>query len=311
MGKTAACIKIIQILSCRDIVSTNELAELLEINPRNIKEYIKELELCGYTVDSIKGIYGGYRLNKRDLLPATKLTDEEKKVLYNATEFLGRSEYMEYDLFQSAMGKISAQFASDKIITPIAMYDRFPLQMDKNLLQERYIILQEAIDTQYKCEIDYSSTSNTTKHHVIHPYKLFGYNGSWFVLAWNETINDFGYFKLNRMEKIEKTKNHFSILRTYDESKYLDQFGMKQNGDYYHVELELKNLKPVMQERIYGKNQAIEDIDDNTIKFSCDMQNKDMILTFVLSFGANCKVIEPQWLEDKVKEEIKNISRLY
>ena len=57
MGKTAACIKIIQLLSCRDVVSTNELADLLETNPRNIKEYIKEIQLLGYNIESYKGIW--------------------------------------------------------------------------------------------------------------------------------------------------------------------------------------------------------------------------------------------------------------
>lgn len=86
---------------------------------------------------------------------------------------------------------------------------------------------------------------------------------------------------------------------------------MKQNGDYYHVELELTNLRTAMQERIYGKNQHIEDIDDKTIRFSCDMQNKAMILTFVLSFGANCKVIAPEWLKEDVIKELESISSLY
>ena len=44
MGKTARCIKIIQILSSRDLINTKELADVLDTNPRNIKEYIKELE---------------------------------------------------------------------------------------------------------------------------------------------------------------------------------------------------------------------------------------------------------------------------
>ena len=42
MGKTSATIKLIQILSARNTyISSNDLAELLETNPRNIKEYIK------------------------------------------------------------------------------------------------------------------------------------------------------------------------------------------------------------------------------------------------------------------------------
>ena len=82
MGKTSASIKLIQILSSRnDYISTNDLASLLDTNPRNIKEYIKEIEECGYVVESLKGVYGGYRLNRSSTMPSLKLTVEEKEAL--------------------------------------------------------------------------------------------------------------------------------------------------------------------------------------------------------------------------------------
>lgn len=312
MGKTAACIKIIQILSCRDIVSTTELAELLETNPRNIREYMKELEIAGYTVESVKGIYGGYRLDKRELLPAVSLTESEKESLLAGISFLKeRSDFMDFSEYQDAMGKLMASFASQKELTPVTMIDRFPLAMDKALLQKRYSILAECIEEQVKCEVDYLPASNQLKKHTLHPYKLFVYNGSWFILAWNEKINDFGYYKLNRIESLQKTRNHFTRLKTFQESDYLDSFGMKQNGEYYRVELELRDLKTVMQERLYGKNQSIEEIDSHRIRFSCDMQNKNMILSFVLSFGSKCRVISPEWLKELVLEELSKTFDLY
>ena len=85
MGKTARCIKIIQILSARDLVNTKELADVLETNPRNIKEYIKELEECGYQIYSITGKNGGYRLDKSETIPSLKLTVSEKEVLLEGT----------------------------------------------------------------------------------------------------------------------------------------------------------------------------------------------------------------------------------
>lgn len=312
MSKAAPCLKLIQILSCRGLVSTAELAELLETNPRNIREYIKEIEMLGYTVTSITGKYGGYRLDKRDIFPSLRLTDDEKTSLLDGTEFLQRSpDFLNNANYQNAMGKIMSSFESNKELTPITMIDRFPLAMDKNLLQQRYMLLSDAIEGQIKCEMTYLPASNIAKVHTIHPYKLFVYNGAWFVLAWSERINDFGYYKLNRIEKIEKTRSYFTKLKTYDESNYLDSFGMTQNGDYYHIKLELKDLKTVIQERIYGKNQKVEEIDSHYIHLSCDMQNKNMILSFVLSFGSKCKVLEPEWLRDMVNDELNKILDLY
>ena len=86
---------------------------------------------------------------------------------------------------------------------------------------------------------------------------------------------------------------------------------MKQNGEYYHVELKLRDLNTVMQERIYGKNQHIEVIDNHYINFSCDMQNENMILSFVLSFGSKCQVLGPSWLVESVKNELNKTLDLY
>ena len=41
------------------------------------------------------------------------------------------------------------------------------------------------------------------------------------------------------------------------------------------------------------------------------MQNKENILVFVLGFGSNCEVLEPEWLKEKILTEVKNIYDIY
>lgn len=312
LNRVASCIKLIEILNANnDYVSTKELAEVLDTNARNIREYVKELEVAGYVIDSSKGIYGGYKLNKGSILPTIKLNDEEIDSLNKALAFLEESSFLDFNNYSLTIGKILSTINSHKVVMPITMIDRFPLAIDKNKLQERYSIIDECITSQLKCEIKYTSQAGKSKLHVIHPYKQFLYNGTWFILAFNETVNDFGYFKLNRIDELYKTRNHFTIAKSFDETNYLDEFGMKQNGEYYHIVLELYNLNVAIKERIYGKNQVIEVIDDNNIKFSCDMQNKSLILSFVLSLGNKCKVIEPSWLIDDVKSSLWSMIEKY
>ena len=45
MSKTAACIKMLELLNTKSIISATELAELINVNKRNITEYIKELQM--------------------------------------------------------------------------------------------------------------------------------------------------------------------------------------------------------------------------------------------------------------------------
>ncbi len=312
-NKTAATIKLIQVLSARgEFISTSELADMIGTNPRNVKEYIKEIEVCGYKVDSLAGVYGGYRMNKASLLPAINLNNDEIKLLRDTVAYLSsKNDYFATGEIDCVMGKVLASLDDSRPVTPLTMVDKFPLAMAKDELQKRFTILNDGAESQYKVEIEYLSVSGKTKNHIIHPYKLFVYNGNWFVIAYNETVNDIGYFKLNRINNLFLTRNHFTVLKTYVEEDYLDGYGMVKNGEYYHVELELTNLNTVMKERVYGKNQSVIEIDDKHVKFSADMQNQEMILSFVLSFGNKCKVIEPAWLKDKVKEVLREELELY
>ena len=133
MNKAAACIKLIQVLSVRsDYVSTEELADILETNPRNIREYIKELEVAGYTLESMKGVYGGYRLDKSCLLPSLKLNQDDKKVIASLMDYLvQKNDFLSFTQLETVLGRMMASVERTDEITPLTMIDRFPLQMDK------------------------------------------------------------------------------------------------------------------------------------------------------------------------------------
>ena len=66
-----------------------------------------------------------------------------------------------------------------------------------------------------------------------------------------------------------------------------------------------------ISERLYGRHQVVTEIDESHTRFVAEMQNKDMIASFVMSFGKNCKVIEPQWLKDKVKRHFEDALKEY
>lgn len=307
MNKAILCIEILQLLSAKEIMSKNEIADILEINPRNVKEYIKTLQDGGYDIVSTRGIYGGYHLNKDCLIPALRLTQKEADLLKSSCSFLEhQADYLDFQGYLKVISKVLSNNV-ESYSTDITVIDRYPLAMEKEELLKRYSLFTEAIQSHKKCEIIYQSTKNKKHTHIIHPYQVFIFNGAWLILAWNETVNEFGYFKLNRIEEYKMLKDSFTILRTYQSSDYIDQYGMKQNGEYYDIKLELYDLYTVISERIYGKNQRITRIDEHRTILECSMQNKQMIQSFVLGFGSKVKVLEPQWLKDQIEQEAKAI----
>lgn len=66
-----------------------------------------------------------------------------------------------------------------------------------------------------------------------------------------------------------------------------------------------------VKEYINGKNQKITAVGSNTTILECDMEYRYNTIRFVLGFGSDCKVIEPEWLKAKVKAEAKRLLDFY
>ena len=315
MSKTSQCIKLLRILySRKQPINITELAGDLETNPRNIPEYVKELRLIGFDIEPVHGKYGGYVLNRESTFPAVRLSDAEREAFMAGFEYLLlRNDFMEMENYKKAMQKVSSAIINrDSIMDETMLAYRFPLVMPQEELEKRYFAIQQCILNKTVLDIKYLSQKNEITKRTIHPYKLFMYNNAWFVLGFDESKGDIRYFKLNRIQDFAVQHRKFVQLLTYKESDYLDEYGMKNNGEWYPIKLKLTgNYAMLVKERIYGKDQTIEEVDDKTTILSVKMQGQENILVFVLGFGANCEVLEPEWLKEKVIETIKEISKRY
>ena len=313
MSKTSLSIQMLEILYSRNIVGIAELAKILDTNPRNIPEYKKVLEEAGYVIDTVPGRYGGYVLNKKYTFPSTRLSDTEKEGLMQGFDYLlSRNDFMRKDDYSRAMAKISSALMATDTPENTLIANRFPLAMPQEEIEERYAAMSHCIASKTAMQIKYLSLSNEVSQREFHPYKLFMYNNAWFAIGFDEKSQDFRYFKLNRIQSFEITNKPFRIKLTYNERDFLDEYGMRQNGEWYSIKLKITGKYAMLvKERIYGKNQTVEAVDQNTSILSVDMQNKEDILVFVLGFGANCEVLEPEWLKEKLVETIDQLYEKY
>lgn len=323
MGKASMCIRMLQVLNTGRIYKVSELAELLETNPRNIIEYKKELDEvaseCNYSffVETIPGRYGGYKINENAIIPSLLFSDSEKESLLEAAHYLAsRNDFMKKKDFQLAIGKIISTLVMKEIKNEdnMLVINRYPLSMSQNEIQYRYDILKAAIKAKKTVKFTYLTQKNVVKERLLDPYDLIMYNNAWFVIGWlhSENHSDIFPYKLNRIQHIETTKEKFGVYPSYNKNNFVDEYGFKKNGDWYHVEfIAYGNYASLVKERIYGRNQIVESIDENSTKVSVDMQNQENIKVFVLGFGENITVLEPQWLKDELVDQGKKLIEKY
>ena len=74
MSKVSNVLTMLEYLSTGRKYSIKQLSSLLEVSPRMIRVYKDELEKAGIYIDTIKGPYGGYVLNKTINVPKRFIT---------------------------------------------------------------------------------------------------------------------------------------------------------------------------------------------------------------------------------------------
>ena len=313
MSKTSNTLMMLEILNSRNIVKIQELADALETNPRNILEYKKELEYCGYYIDSIPGKYGGYRLDKERILPSINLTDEEKQVLISANTYLmSRDDFLLKDTYSKVMGKIAGSIKVPEYNTEYKIISRFPIKMKEIDLKNRFKILQHCITNHTKIQLVYRSQKNKDFTYIYHPYDLFMYNNSWFVIGWNELYNDVNYLKINRIQQFFKLNEKFTTYKYYDLHNYVDEFGFKNNRVWYPIKfMATGKLAGIVKERIYGRNQKVTEIDIEHTIIETEMESEAEAKSFILGHIDQIEVLSPDSLKKDLVDIANNMLRKY
>ena len=138
----------LRLLNTGRIYKVKELADLLETKARNVIDYKKELNYLGedegFYIENIPGKYGGYKLNHTYAIPTFKFTPDEKKALTEGTGYLlKRNDFLYNKDFQSAMSKVLSSFDHSSREAEPLIYNRFPLAMPSESLEERYKAIEK------------------------------------------------------------------------------------------------------------------------------------------------------------------------
>ncbi len=308
MNRTALAITMLRILKSHSLLKKGELAEMLETNPRNIIELKKELEVAGYEIETVSGPDGGYRLRDDSLLAVPDLTMEELDALKEVLSYLRSTKTALRKDAESALEKVLGASVKQEGETAEVYSSGIRLAMDQKEIAARYEFLQKAIQSQTRVKLSYRMRNTKVDSWTVHPYGLFLYKGMWYLVAYREKDHEIT-LKLNRIVSMEETGVKFSRPDDFDIRKYASSYGIPIKGER-HLKC-LISKRYYISEYIYGENQKIRAVDDDTVLMEADFPNEMSMKSFVLDLGSDCTVISPKWLKDYLKEESKKISEKY
>ena len=317
-GKAYMCIKMLEYLNTGKLFKVSELAELLETNPRNIIEYKKELDCCGFDIVTVPGRYGGYRLDRSSCMPVLKMLPEEKASLIDLYNYaMTKKDFINKNGCTKTMAKIfSVLMIENDNPEGLISVDKINSRIEDSTIYSNYSIIEKAIKNKTALKIKYRWLKEPTSTITVDPYQLFLYDNEWRFFGWIEDKKDGSdpvcYFKLSRVESVEVTDKKFRVAKYFKPEKYLAKNVFTQNGEMFRLTLIAHGIRAkLIREKQYGYNQVCEDLPDGSVKVSMDMQKNPSTYNTILSFGDLVEVVEPQWLVDKIKDLALAIYKKY
>ena len=175
----------------------------------------------------------------------------------------------------------------------------------KDSLQQKQILVQEAIDTSRYLNIKGYQSYRGKSDKIVAPVELLPLRG--LIVGIQKDEKQLRVFKLNRCESIELTNAEFKPARyTYS----VDPFNMLtqgRNGIKIQIRFDRFGWLRIQEVYPYTLNSLKEDISDRTFPFLLDCQISDVkgIGSFCLSIPGHFKIINCKGLETYIKEQIE------
>ena len=107
---------------------------------------------------------------------------------------------------------------------------------------------------------------------------------------------------------VELDDRSFGFPKDYDFEKIFNQTFGVMKGEPLRVVVDFTG-KPAeyVAERIWSSDQEITEIENGKIRLSFSSSSKAELLPWVLAFGADARVVEPDWLKADIPKTCRDI----
>lgn len=305
------------------VYSANELCDLLaeygiNCERKSIYSDIDALKEYGMDIVNVRTPKRGYYLNKRkfdiaevrlliDAVQAAKFISSKKTkaLIYKIGNLL--SEYQEEELREQIY--VDSSYKSEKE----DLYDIIRT-LDVAIKKSKQV---EIVYSKRKLENRYLKKSEG-KIFRINPYALLWSNDHYYLVCNNDKYNNLMHLRLDRIESIKQlpfTAKHFSKVSKYtnkfDTADYSNRLFNMFTGETGQIELCCDNrlIDDILEK--FGDDTAIKIFNENHFVFKSEVELSSGLVSWIMQYGADIKIISPKVLSEAVKEKAAEILSVY
>ena len=305
------------------VYSANELCDLLleygiNCERKSIYSDIDALKEYGMDIVNVRTPKRGYYLDERkfdvaevrlliDAVQAAKFISSRKTkaLIYKIGNLL--SEYQEEELREQIY--VESSFKSEKedlydiiksLDTAIKKSRQVQISYSKRKLENRYLKKSEA------------------KIFLVNPYSLLWSNDHYYLVCNNDKYNNLMHLRLDRISDVkilDIPAKHFSKVSKYtdkfDTADYSNKIFNMFTGESGEIELRCDNklIDDILEK--FGEDIPLKFFDENHFTFKSHVELSNGLISWIMQYGSDIKVISPKKLSDALIEKTKEILSVY
>ena len=160
--------------------------------------------------------------------------------------------------------------------------------------------------------IYYTMSSRKESRRKINPYRIWFFNGTFYLIGLCHMRNEVRIFALDRIKMLHKTKETFEVPEDFSLEDFTgSSFGVYQ-GEGTHIKVWFyPNVAGYIKKKICHESQQIHPQDDGSILFEADLAGTDEIRFWIMTWGSKAEVLEPESLREEIRTEAETMANRY
>lgn len=283
----------------KQAMTAPELSQKLEVSVRTVYRDVETLAKAGVPVYTTSGRNGGIFMSAGFTVDKALLSGEEQKRLVFALQSL-RATGQDVDKLMEKLGAVFQTTSENWIEVDFSRWGCHQTDSD------RFETIKTAILDRHVLQMRYCGSDGQTKVRRVEPIKLIFRDKSWYLQAFCQLAQAFRTFKLSRMSEMETLDERFA--RTGAELPPLDP-------PQPAVELTslLLRFSSDAAFRVYDEFEMsqIQREEDGTLLVRTEMPAGEWLIGYLFTFGTSLRVLEPEWMIEKLCLCAKQIGEIY
>ena len=269
-----------------------ELAEKFEVSIRTIYRDLDTISAAGIPIYATQGKGGGIFIMQDFVLNKSLLSEQEKEQILMALQDISATEYNQTDELLIKLGGLFQSKVTNWIEVDFSeWYKNTPNYNVFNLIKN-------AIFNQNMITFSYFAQEGNYSNRTVEPIKLIFKNKDWYLYGFCLLRNDFRFFKLTRIKDLEISSDTFR--RAVENIPKVET--VIKNKNFIHAKLK---FSPKVAFRVYDEfTDDVSKDNQGNLYVNIDLPDNETLFSYILSFGDNIEILEPDYLRHSMKEKL-------